>query len=147
MSTHKSRNLPVFLFFLLVIINNANAVENNLAKYRVTFHSSSVDVNQCGHLVVDGSLSTYWESVPGKSHWLTIDLGSEQTISKIVVHWGDNYATGFKTTILKSNNDNGTLLYTGNDARGGVTTITSLSGKQELYGLIFLMLRIRRRDV
>lgn len=93
-----------FLFFIIFSIN-ANANDINLAKYRIVTHSSSSDANHSGHLVVDGSLNTYWESNKrDKNKNLLIDLGSSQELDQLIIHWGSNYATSYSISVL---NDEG----------------------------------------
>lgn len=82
----------------------------NLSQYRVVKHSSSYDANQCGHLVVDGSLETYWESFwdrkkPDQVHWLEIELNDTPQLRKVVIHWGANFATSYSLYGLTKDND------------------------------------------
>lgn len=77
----------------------------NLAKYRVVYQSSSAEQDHCGHLVVDGSEKTYWESKPGNDNFITIDLGAAHKINKVIIHWGANYGTEYKVTGLNSDAD------------------------------------------
>lgn len=114
--------LLIFLF-LLQIIPPAIASSRNLAMYRIVFHSSSLDANHCGHLVVDGSQKTYWESQPGNNQWITIDLNSLQTINKVVIHWGTNFGSTFKVTALTKNGTNGKEIFSTLEGKGGISTI------------------------
>ena len=96
----------------------------NVALYRIVTHSSSVDVNKCGHLVVDGSLDTYWESQPGKKDWLIIDLGSKKKINKVVINWGYNYGTEYRVSLLNNPNDeNQVQTFTQTNGKGNVETV------------------------
>ena len=71
---------PKFIFritLLLGFIVSATltfAQDIDLAKYRVVTQSSAYDANQCGHLVVDGSKDTYWESFWNMTAFLSIIL-------------------------------------------------------------------------
>ncbi len=70
--------------------------KENIAKYRVVTHSSIIDANQCGHLVVDGCSSSYWEaSARDKDQWLLIDLAQQAEASSIEIEWGENYARSY----------------------------------------------------
>ena len=102
---------------------NLKAENVNLAKYRIVTHSSSADVNQCGHLVVDGSLNTYWESRPGDPQWLIIDLGKIHKINQVIIHWGENFATNYNVSLLPDHQDKGSELFTEENGEGGITTI------------------------
>ena len=93
------RFLP-FAFFL-ILTSHGYAADKNLAKYRIVSHSSSADANHCGHLVVDGSLDTYWEGYRwDKNQSLVVDLGSPRVINQLVIHWGSNYATSYSISLL-----------------------------------------------
>lgn len=107
MSIQLRSNLLMLLFILSGLNCKIKAVDHNLAKYRIVYHSSSIDQNKSGHLVVDGSRETFWESERGNPQSLTIYLGSVQKINKIVIHWGTNYATEFKITLLDKEKEKG----------------------------------------
>ncbi len=111
----------VFLFLANAI--NLKASDTNLAKYRVVYHSSSAEQNHCGHLVVDGSDRTYWESQPGKDNFITIDLGASHAIHKAIIHWGANFGTEFQVVALKSLESNGKKIFSSMQGDGGVDSI------------------------
>jgi hypothetical protein len=102
---HKRIKTQMARFIGAVIIMSigicAYAKNLNLAEYRVVTHSSSVDENHCGHLVVDGSRDTYWEGhYKDNDQWLLIDLGASQTVNQIKIYWGENYAVNYKLVLL-----------------------------------------------
>lgn len=81
-----------------------NANDKDLASYRIVTHSSSVDANRCGHLVVDGSLDTYWEAhYKDKDQWILIDLGAPQLINQVKINWGSNHAISYTVSVLSDN--------------------------------------------
>ena len=128
--------VSIFLIFIILLLfTPTRANEKNLAKYRVVIHSSSSDANHCGHLVVDGSLETFWESQPGNHHRLTIDLGSSQTISKVVIWWGTNYGTEYQLTASSKNNLPGATILSISDGKGGSETITCAKQKAQIIQL------------
>jgi len=92
----------------------------NLAAYRVVTHSSAIDANQCGHLVVDGHPDTYWESSnASEKQWLLIDLGSMRTINEVQILWGENHATSFRVTFLTKPGEAGRQVYNTDRGSGG----------------------------
>lgn len=99
----------LLLVVILFSIKMTQAQDVNHAKYSIVRHSSSYDANQCGHLVVDGSQDTYWESLwdrknPNKLQWIEIDLGAEKAINDVYIHWGSNFSNEYK--IFGKGNDN-----------------------------------------
>ncbi|MFO7668380.1 MAG: discoidin domain-containing protein [Bacteroidales bacterium] len=110
----------ISVFTLLLLSFYGSAIDQNLASYRLVKHSSSIDPNQCGHLVVDGSPDTYWESDnASQNQWLLIDLGALQTIDHLLIHWGENYATSFKLTLLAKSNEPGDQVFITKSGTGG----------------------------
>lgn len=103
------------LLYLLVFMHFAfqvNAEDINLASYRIVTHSSSVDANRCGHLVVDGSLDTYWEAhYKDKNQWILIDLGAPQVINQVKINWGENYALNYTVLLLSDNKTSETKIF------------------------------------
>jgi len=114
----------VFFFSLFHLTGHAEAADANLAKLRSVTHSSSGDANQCGHLVVDGSLKTYWESEPGGKPWIEIDLGSSQEFHKIVIHWGENFGVEYAVTLSDKEYVTGEEIYNTSKGAGGNTVIS-----------------------
>lgn len=115
------------LIFIVVFIHlgtEINAEEIDLASYKIVTHSSSVDANRCGHLVVDGSIDTYWEAhYKDENQWLLIDLGGMHTINKLKIYWGENYAKAYAVSVLKDNGDTGKKIFESNQGEGGVKVV------------------------
>jgi hypothetical protein len=97
--------------------------DTNLAIYRVVYHSSSAEQNHCGHLVVDGSDKTYWESQPGTDNFITIDLGASHTIHKAIIRWRANFGTEYQVIALHSAESDGTKIFSTLLGDGGVDSI------------------------
>ncbi|MDW5290977.1 glycosyl hydrolase 2 galactose-binding domain-containing protein [Formosa sp. PL04] len=116
---------PILLLsFFLIFTLKVDAQQKNLAQYRIVTHSSSVDVNHSGHLVVDGSLDTYWEGYwRDKNQQLIIDLGSTQEIEHIEVNWGGNYAISYNLSASIEEGDHAVELYKTSEGKGGNQTI------------------------
>ncbi len=111
----------LILFNLFAVSLRANDV--NIAKYRIVNQSSSADANHCGHLVTDGSLDTYWESQPGDSQWLTINLKSLHKIKKVTIYWGENYATDYTISCSSNINSSESIIYKGQNESELIKTI------------------------
>ena len=113
----------LFVVSTVLFVQSANS-QNNLARYRVVTHSSSFDANHCGHLIVDGSLDTYWESYyRKKQHSLTIDLGSEHVLDDVKIHWGSNYATVYVLSLSSQLNSDKQEIYKTRDGNGDTFSI------------------------
>lgn len=130
----KSNNIikVTFLATLLCLYKLSFAQSDNLALYRVVSHSSAYDANQCGHLVVDGSADTYWESFwdrkqPDQAQWLEIALDDAPTLQGVVIHWGANFAKSY--TLYGMTEGNWQELYQTKEGAGGSESI-SLDGVQ-----------------
>ena len=113
----------IFLFSIFTYTVNVKAGDKNLAQYRVVFHSSSADQNHCGHLVVDGNEQTYWESKPGGSNSIKIDLSKSRKIHQIIIHWGENYGTEYVVTAYPREDSENVVLYSTQKGTGGKETI------------------------
>lgn len=116
---------------IILLSSTIYAEDTNLARNRIVSHSSSCDVNQCGHLVVDGSMDTYWESLISRkstgpfSEWLLIDLGSPQLVNKVHIYWGSNYATKYKIFLSSQNGKKGKEIYSNSDGNGSDPNIST----------------------
>jgi hypothetical protein len=91
----------------------------------------------------DGNTSTYWESVDGTwPAWLTVDLGSTQTLGSTVIDLPPSSAWQTRTqtlSVLGSTNDStwttivASATYTWNPSTGNTVTITFPSGTAYRY--------------
>ncbi|MEP0365862.1 MAG: discoidin domain-containing protein [Cyclobacteriaceae bacterium] len=91
-------------------------------------HSSAYDANQCGHLVVDGSMDTYWESFwdrknPTQPQWLQMEMNATDKLQELVIHWGVNHAKTYSISGLNKHNEWETL-HQSSQGVGGRETIT-----------------------
>ncbi|MFR9602999.1 MAG: discoidin domain-containing protein [Rikenellaceae bacterium] len=103
----------------------AFSADVNIAKYRVVTHSSSHDVNQCGHLVVDGCPQSYWEAFyRDKDQWLLIDLAEPQYTSQITIDWGENYGVDYSVTVVQTKDSESHTIYETTQGEGGHQTIS-----------------------
>jgi hypothetical protein len=71
---------------------------------------------------VDGNLGTRWSSAFSDPQWLQVDLGSVQTICKVVLNWEAAYGTAFQ---IQTSNDGTTWtpIYSTTTGTGGTQTL------------------------
>ena len=71
----------------------------DVARNRLAYQSGAADFNHTGHLVTDGSGSTYWESLPGGEQWVAIDLGEAIPVSRMTLHWGSASPQSYRVEV------------------------------------------------
>jgi hypothetical protein len=71
----------------------------NLALNRAAYASSSTDFTNTGHMATNGQMTTQWSSKDADPQWIYVDLGCICDISKVVLHWGRNFAKAYKIQI------------------------------------------------
>jgi hypothetical protein len=86
---------------------------------------------------VDGSLTTRWSSAASDPQWLQVDLGSTQSICRVVLNWEAAYGKAFQ---IQTSPDAATWtsIYSTTTGTGGVQTLTvSGSGRYiRMYGTV-----------
>ncbi len=86
---------------------------------------------------LDEKLDTYWKSKIEELQYVTVDLKKYYTIQRIVLHWGNIFAT--KTYIIISD-ENGKIIsqksYSGGD--GGIDDIHDLTGYGRFVKILFM---------
>jgi len=129
--TKSIKNRIYLLIFAICISLSGFSQETNIAKYRIVTHSSSVNQNQTGHLVVDGDSNTYWEAhYNDEEQSLLIDLDSQQNINTLKIEWGVNYATAYKISLLTDSTSN--EIFSTNQGKGG-EQIIDVKGKSARF--------------
>lgn len=84
--------------------------EQNLALNKPVTVSSVQDTSHDGNMAVDGDLATLWQTAKavGKNklpaEWITVDLGSSLSISRVVLEWEANFATNYTIQVSNDNN-------------------------------------------
>ena len=111
-------------------IPSATPLSNvNLALNRPVTVSSYQDSAHSGSMAVDGDSATFWQTqrITGKnklsSEWITVDLGSNQNISQVMLAWDAYFATGY-TIQVSSNNSSWSTVISVSNGDGGVDPIT-----------------------
>lgn len=93
--------------------------------------SSAVDEHPARH-AYDGSIETYWKSEVGESQWIAHVLGENTFVSKVKIHWKDNYAKAYK---IQASSDGKTF--------EDVATITNGDGGEDLVEVNTLATHVR----
>ena len=95
----------------------------DLALNKTATASSTENVGTPASAAVDGdTTATRWSSAFSDPQWLQVDLGSTQSICKVVLNWETAYATAFQ---IQTSNDgtNWTSIYSTTTGTGGTQTL------------------------
>ncbi|MGC4940068.1 penicillin acylase family protein [Kribbella sp. DT2] len=71
---------------------------------------------------VDGNAGTRWASNWSDPQWLKIDLGSEQPVRRVVLHWESAYAKAYKVEVSRDT-VNWTQVFATSNGDGGVDVV------------------------
>ncbi|WP_424768806.1 discoidin domain-containing protein [Paenibacillus sp. sgz302251] len=94
----------------------------NLAYNKSVSVSSTENGSYSAGNAVDANGNTRWSSSYADNQFITVDLGSAQTVSRVVLKWEAAYARQYQVQI-SSNNSTWTTVYSNYDAAGGNQTI------------------------
>ncbi|WP_232247210.1 alpha-L-fucosidase [Kitasatospora azatica] len=99
----------------------------DLALGRPASSSSNENSSLAAANAFDGNQSTRWSSQFSDPQWLQVDLGSTQTVGRVVLNWEFSHATAYQ---IQVSNDatNWTTVYSTTSGNGGVENISGLSG-------------------
>lgn len=111
---------------LVLISPTPTPIPNNLALNKPAT-ASSTQAGLPPSMAVDGNTSTRWGSDSSDPQWITVDLGSVQTVSRVVLNWEAAYAKNYQ---IQTSNDasNWTTLYTTTTGDGGTDDLIGLNG-------------------
>lgn len=85
---------------LNVSLRKAAPVAANLALSGQANASSYYSGNYTPSKAIDGSTSSYWRSRGSNEEWLSVDLGSARSVSKLVIDWdGSYYARSYRLEV------------------------------------------------
>ncbi|WP_433259649.1 family 20 glycosylhydrolase (plasmid) [Streptosporangium sp. CA-135522] len=76
----------------------------NLAQGRPVTVSSTEVAQFPGSAAVDGNTSTRWSSGYSDPQWIRVDLGSAQTVNRVVLTWETAYARAYKVQLSDDGN-------------------------------------------
>ncbi len=90
--------------------------------------ASSIEVclnnEYCGpENTIDSDMSTRWSSNFSDPQWITLDLGKEQEINKVILRWELAYGRSYNIS-TSNNSKNWQEVYSTNQGNGGVDEIT-----------------------
>ena len=102
-------------------------IPGDLAQGKPTTASSLETPSFPAANATDADTTTRWSSAYSDPQWLRVDLGSVQTVSRVVLVWERAYG---KTYQIQMSNDgtNWTAVYTQANGTGGTETLTGFSG-------------------
>ncbi|WP_254777010.1 discoidin domain-containing protein [Paenibacillus sp. yr247] len=99
------------------IVTNSNI---NLALLKPTF--TSADPKQAGKNAVDGNKTTRWESDFSDPQFITVDLGAENIISRVLLNW-ENAAGKSYTVEVSSDGATWKTVYATTTGKAGINDI------------------------
>src|SRR5450759_2237025 len=94
----------------------------NVALNKTATASSIQGAGYPASAAFDGSATTRWSSAASDPQWLQVDLGSTQSICKVVLNWEAAYGKSFQ---IQTSNDatNWTSIYSTTTGTGGIQTL------------------------
>jgi hypothetical protein len=97
-----------------------------------------VDDDHTAHLATDGISETYWQSQPNGEQWLAIDLGENQSLSRLTLHWGVAYPQKYRIEISSdgSRPTHWKTVFSTEEGRGNVEDIPLPSSKAQHVRLV-----------
>jgi len=107
----------------------------NLALNRTATASSLENAGTPATAAVDGNTTTRWSSQFSDPQWLYVDLGSVQSVCKVVLQWEAAYGKQYQIQV-STDAQTWTTIYTQANGAGGIETLTVAgSGRYvRLYG-------------
>ena len=114
-----------WLFHSLDGSAEAREARRNLAEGRPVKASSVVTKDGQTHsaeFAVDGRRDTRWSSEFSDPQWLEVDLGGEQTISRVELYWEAAFAKAYKVEVSTDGKD-WNRIYKTNDGDDGTEVI------------------------
>jgi mannan endo-1,4-beta-mannosidase len=105
--------------------------DGNLALNKPVTVTSVESESYPGSNAVDGDLNTRWASSSSDPQNLTIDLGAEYQINRVIIVWENAYATQYRIQVSNDGN-NWTDIYTDYNGDGGDDDLTVSAGGRYL---------------
>ena len=94
----------------------------NLALDKPAQASSSEGSGRVPYFATDGNLDSRWASEGGDTHWIYVDLGSSQSINKVILRWETAYGKSYQIQV-SDDAANWTDVYSTTTGDGGVDEI------------------------
>jgi hypothetical protein len=130
-----------FTLFVLIIAQlptlTVQAQGTNLALNRPVA-ASSTQSGLSASAAVDGNAGTRWGSEWSDPQWIRVDLGTVQSINRVILRWEGAYGRSYQ---IQVSNDtvNWTTIYSTTTGDGGTDDLTGLSGSGQyirMYGTV-----------
>ena len=104
--------------YIVTVVARANAAETLLSQGKPTTASSAESAATPATSATDGDAGTRWSSAFSVPQWIQVDLGSQQSLTRVALNWEAAYATAFT---LQTSNDaaNWTQIYATTTGAGG----------------------------
>ena len=108
-------------------INVTTEANSNLALNRPVTMSGIEKVDNDGKFAVDGEATTRWASAFSDPGWISVDLGANYHISRVVLNWEAAYGIAYK---IQVSNDavEWTDIYSTTTGIGGIVDLAGLNG-------------------
>jgi beta-glucanase (GH16 family) len=100
----------------------------NAALNKPATSSSNENAGTTPNLAVDGNTGTRWSSAASDPQWIQIDLGSTQSICRVVLTWETAYGTGYQIQVSGSATGPWTNIFSTTTGNGATDDLTGLSG-------------------
>ncbi len=97
-----------------------NPLEAGIALQRPARASSEYSPEHRASLAVDGLAGTYWSSDFSDPAWLEVDLGTVQTVDRVVVDWETAFAKAYSIA-LSTDGQNWRQVFSTSDGKGGLS--------------------------
>ena len=110
----------------------------NLASNKIAAASSTSDaINFPATNVVDGNVASHWSSTSHDVEWVSVDLGSVQSVGWVRLNWDAAYGQGYEIQV-SNDNLNWTRVYNTSGGTGGIEDIsfTAVNARYvRMYGM------------
>jgi hypothetical protein len=116
-----SQSLDVILYVLPPL-----QVNRALNKSVIVSSSETETGNDNPAYIVDGNFLTLWTSGHNDNQWLEIDLERIYKVDKMILHWGDDFATNYRFGFAVEKNGYN-LVHTISNGQGGVEEYDGLN--------------------
>jgi beta-glucosidase len=120
---------------LVVTQSPAKAADALLSQGKPATASSTENAGTPASAAFDGDPGTRWSSAFSDPQWVQVDLGSSQTVSKVVLTWEPAYAKSFKLQ-TSADGTSWTDIYSTTAGTGGTQTlnVTGTGRYVRMYG-------------
>jgi hypothetical protein len=94
----------------------------NLARGRTVAVSSTEAAGLEGSRAIDGNLTTRWSSAFGDPQWISVDLGSNAPLGRVVLHWEAAHGRAYQIQ-TSADGTSWTSLYSTTTGDGGIDDV------------------------